>query len=164
MEHCLDELMLSRIRSLQKESAIETINGRPLYLVKPTVPAATKTYVLVDTEGNDVAKIAQCISLIVPKYRIIIKDAATFYVTRKFSLSHDYSVKGIPWAVNGDFTSLRYHVFDQSNKTVFEIRKELNRWDNRYILRIFQSNFILHSICLAIAIDAAISAVSNSSN
>ena len=158
------ELTLSRLRSLRKELTIETSNGRSIYSVKPKILAATKTYVVFDTEGNDVAEVAQCISLIVPKYRISIKNTTTFYVSRKFSLSHDYSIKGLPWIVNGDFTSFRYRVLDQDSKNLFEIRKELGRGDNRYVLRVFKPDYVLHGICLAIAIDAAISAIHSSSN
>lgn len=164
MEYCPYTLVLSRVRSLQKELAIKTLNGRLLYFAKPKVLTASKTYVLLDAEGNDVARIAQCISLIVPKYQIVIKDEATFYVTRKFSLSHDYLIKGMPWVVAGDFTSFRYRVLDQSSSKIFEIRKGLNRWDNRYELKVFKPDYILHGICLAIAIDAAISAVHSSSS
>lgn len=164
MEDCTHEFVLRRVKALQNNLVIETISGKPLYFVKPKALATTKTLLVLDTGENAVAKIKQCISLIVPKYRVVIKDDATFSVTRKFSLSHDYLIKGIPWAVNGDFTSFKYRVLDQSEKTVFEINKDLNSWENRYVVKAFNSDCVLYGICIAIAIDAAISAVRSSSN
>lgn len=164
MENYSCEFSLHRMQFLRKKLSIEDGHGTGVYFVRPKTMAASKTFVVSDAEGNDLAKIRQCVSLILPKYRIDIDGAEPFFVKRKFSLSHDYSISGVPWIVEGDFTGFRYRVTDQAGRRLFEIHKEMNTWDDRYTLKVFDTGDALHGISIAIAIDAAISAVRKSSH
>lgn len=80
----------------------------------------------------------------------------------KVGLFHDYLIDGMPWTISGNFIGYRYRVYNQSDKNaVFHIQKEANAWDNRYYLEVNNSDYILHGICLALAVDAAMSAMCN---
>ena len=154
------ELLMHRVRSIQKRFSVENYRGESVLIVSPKLLAATRTTIISDTEDKRIAQIKQCISPIVPKYHILIDDGESFYVQRKFSLEHNYLIKGMPWELHGNFTGFKYRAHNHtSNAVIFEIEKEMNKWDDRYQLTVYERKFLHHAVCVAVSVDLAIAAM-----
>ena len=159
MNKCQQELVVQRLQTFGKKMQIVDVFGHQLYSVQSKIISMSKTYIVSDADGNKVATIQQRLSMVVPKYKICIVGTEPYFIRRNISLLHNYSFKGVPWKAYGDFLGYRYQVQNDREEILFAICKDLDSWNNRYALKIFDSQHTLQGICTALAIDAAICAV-----
>ena len=69
-------------------------------------------------------------------------------------------IKGMPWELYGNFSGFKYRAHDNTNNAViFEIEKEMNKWDDRYQLTVYERKFVNHAVCVAVSVDLAIAAM-----
>lgn len=155
-------LYIRRLKALSTQFAIYDKHDSLVYSVKPKKIALSRTFSVFDANEEPVAQIAQCLSLIVPKYRIRIEGGDEFVIKRKLSFSHDYLISSLPWTVLGDYSSFRYNVLDGNENVIFRIKKSSDYSFGRYEVEYTDARHKLHGVCIALAIDAAIAAIRNS--
>jgi uncharacterized protein YxjI len=107
--------------------------------------------------GERLAKIKQCVSPGLLKYRIEIENVSPFFLRKKFSVKPNYAVAGKPWEVKGDFSEMfTYQISDQEGKDILKAYRSPDCWDDRYFLKLFDASHEICGVCLAIAIDASV--------
>ena len=119
-----------------------------------------------DANGAEAAFIRQKVWSFRPRYFIEIGGQEYEFVKAFTLFRHQYSIRGLDWAIDGNFMAHEYAVAD-SRGSVMQISKEWFTWGDSYALDIADPRNELLCLCVALAIDcmhADAAAASSSSN
>ena len=150
------EFLIKKRRAIGYQYDVSDGSGQILYQLQRKQLSFGNLSLVTDEAGNEVAKIRRMFSMIVPKYQIAICGQAPFSVRRKFSLSPSYLISGYPWTVMGASSRYRCYTDDTKPQLVFDFLRQVHSWTEETQVNIYHRDHILHGICIAVAINAAI--------
>lgn len=139
---------------------VEDSTGSVLYAGKVYISPVSNKFIVFDRDEAKVAEITQMISLIVPKFRIRIKNEPAFTITRKLGFCVEYLIPKKQQVVRASADCDRYLVCDQNRNTLYEIIKDLHVTSHHYTLLLDDTQDCLEPFCIAIALDSAMRATS----
>lgn len=156
----MKEYIISPVIGAMKRFEVNTLNGETLYVAKNKFSFLSSKIFLENQNGEIIAEIKRLISLVVPSFRITVKDKESFVIKRNFGFSVSYKINGLPWEVVSEENCKKYFVVDTTGKKIFEIVKTTDKTKLGYRLKSLSDSDGLYGICIAIAVDRAMKAIS----
>lgn len=156
----MKEYIISPVIGAAKNFEVSTLNGETVYTAIRRFSFCSSKISLKNSSGESVAEIKRLKSLVVPSYRITVKDGVSFVVKRNFGFSVSYKIKGIPAEVVSDADCEKYLIIDKDGKKLTEIQKIRDKSKLCYRLKTLSDFDSLYGICITIAVDRAMKALS----
>lgn len=125
------------------------------YTVEGNFLRIPKQFRIYDAYGKQVAQIERQLFRILPKYNITTN---THHVTLDQHLSfltHRFSIQGLNWVVEGDFTAHNY-LFKENGEIIMRMRKRWFTIGDAYEIEINKKENEVLALALVIAIDHVI--------
>lgn len=148
--------VLKKIHKIGKAFQVVDQFGQARYHISQKQFSIGNKVVITDPAGDQVAVLRRMFSPIVPKYRVCIAGVEPFSVRRKLSLAPVYQVSGYGWTILASASRYRCYADEQSQKALFDLQQVTGSWMDRFCIDVYEREFSLHGICIAVAIDMAI--------
>ena len=133
--------------------------GNSRYFVYGDVFTWGKKLHITDPWDREVYYISQPILLWMPTYELYRGGKNGTYtgtVHKKFTLFFcRYTVDGLGWTVEGDFTDHEYEIKDGADRTVATISKKWFTWGDSYEIAVADDTHELDALAVMLCIDAA---------
>ena len=126
-------------------------NGVIIFTADFKLTAFKKQFVVRDVKNEIKAKIVQCISPILPKFKVITENQE-FIVKRQFSFSPKYTCGNLDWQIISDYSGYFSYCYDKKGEKVFGLKKHQKKWNEEHTLVVFSEKNILISFALATVI------------
>lgn len=140
--------------------SVYDVDGTVRYTVKGEVFSLGKCLHVYEGE-REVAAITQQLFRLTPHFDVTVEGEIPFTVVRNFSFFRpSYSVDSLSWTVTGDFFSHDYTV-QKDGVTVAEVYKEWFTLGDAYVVDTARDEEGLCVLCVALVIDAVLSANKN---
>ena len=138
--------------------------GNDRYYVEGEIFSWGKKLHIYDINGSEAAFIRQKVVSWLPKYFVEMGGQVICEIVKEFTfLKQKYRLNGIPWRMDGDFWAHDYSLYDNTRQ-IMRLSKEWFSWGDSYELDIAQPQDELLALCVALAMDCAMAAQSNSSH
>lgn len=117
-----------------------------------------------NTAGKEAAFIQQKVFSLLPRYFVFVDGRQVAEINKEFTfLRPKYSIAGLGWEINGNFTSHDYEVV-QNDRTIVAIHKAWMTWGDCYELDIADARDEIVALSVVLAIDCVMAAAAASSN
>ena len=152
--------MKQKVFSFRDKFSVKDESGNDRYSIDGKVaPLLTgKKLTVHDSGGNAVAIVQEKpkgFSML--RFTVEINGREVCAVIQKFSLFRQkYSIEGLPWQLDGDFIEHEYELLNGSQK-IMQLTKKLISWGDSYELDISDPKNELPCLCIALAVDCALS-------
>lgn len=153
--------MKQKVFSWTDKFNIADEHGSTRYYVEGELFSWGKKLHIYSNTGREVAFIRQKVMSWLPRYFVEINGVTVATVVKEFTfLRQSYRVEGVPWQMKGDFWAHDYVMYDNSYE-IMRLRKAWFTWGDSYELEIFNQDNELLCLCVALAVDCAVSQSQN---
>ena len=141
--------------------SVYNAEGCEQFYVEGEVFTFGKKLHLYDFSGRELAFIQQRLLSFFPKFHIYRDGNAIAEVVREFALFRQwYTVHGLDWEVEGDFTGHEYAV-KNGNQPVAFVSKQWFSWGDTYRIDIQPGVDVVAALAVVLVIDACIEMTQN---
>lgn len=128
--------------------------GNTVFVVKGELSLGKRLNVYGE-DGIHIATLQQEILTFLPKFEIYIGDNYAGEISKEFSfLKPSFNIDYLGWNVSGNFFGWDYEIFDENDKLVATVSKELLNFTDTYCIDVESPTDSLHALMLVLAIDA----------
>lgn len=141
-----------KVFSWVERFTVKDESGDDKYFVEGEFFSWGKKLHVSDRDGNEAAFIQQKVLSFLPKFFVFIGDRQVAEIVKEFTFFRPrYTIDGLGWEVNGNFTAHDYEI-TQQERPIVSIHKEWMTWGDCYELDIAnpQDEIIALSVVLAI--------------
>ncbi len=114
-----DIMSLNNGFSIRNESNVEE------YRFSSPLIAITPKSTMIDTDGNEIAKIERKLLNIMPKYDVYMNNNLAFTIKMELEVGQYLFTLSNGYRVEGDARGLHFTIFDETNKQISIITKEM---------------------------------------
>ena len=126
--------------------------NEPAYSVEGSFMTIPKQFKIYDLSGVQVAEISRHLFQLLPKYDIKTKKHHVILEKHFTMFADKFSIKGLDWLIQGDFTSHHYSFYAQGHN-IMTLRKKWFTIGDAYELDIDRKENEVLALALVIAID-----------
>ena len=153
-----------KLMSFHNRYFIYDESGEVAYEIESKVISIGDKTTIYDMSGNKVAYIEQEIFNLTPNYNIYIKDSYAFKISKKFQLFKNDYVLSNGYEVEGNFLMFDFVIYDEKNKKVGSIKRQLISFGDKYEINILDPSKKEIVLAIIVAITNDINRMQNSSN
>lgn len=110
-----------------------------IYEIKNKSKLLGSKFEVCDKNGVCVAKVNRKMSLITPKYDILVKDNFFTTVEMKMGTKPSFLIEECGWFAESDAYGVNHRILSRSNKSIATIKKELNTFEEIYNIKILEN-------------------------
>ena len=111
--------------SLNSGFSIKNENNIEEYRFSSPIIAITPKATMIDTDGNEVAKIERKLLNFLPKYDVYMNNTLAFTIKMEVKVGQYLYTLSNGYRVEGDARGLHFTIFDETNKQISIITKEI---------------------------------------
>lgn len=142
-----------KVFTLGDQFSVKDEYGNDKYFVEGEIFTWGKKLHVYDTTGNEVAFIKQELFTFLPCYNVFCGNQQVTQIIKEFSfLFPRYSIQGLDWDIEGDFTAHMYNI-TQNGRPVVSINKEWMTWGDSYELNIENPKDEIIALAVVLTID-----------
>lgn len=132
--------------------------GEEKYSVEGEFLSLGKKLHIFDTDGKEVALVAQKVFSFLPRYFVYINGTEVAEIIKQFTFfKPKYTIGGLGWEINGDFFSHDYDI-TQNGRKIVTINKQWMTWGDCYELNIENESDEIIGLAVVLAIDCVMAA------
>ena len=111
-----------------------------------------------DASGNEAAFIQQKVWSFKPRFYVFVRGQQIAEIVKEITFFRQkYSIEGLDWEIDGDFTAHNYQI-TQNGRMVVTIHKEWLTWGDCYVLDIASEQDEILALAVVLAIDCVLAA------
>ena len=143
-----------KLFTLKNKFSVKDELGNDKYIVEGELFSLGKRLHVKDLTGNEIALVKQKILTLLPRFYVVINNSVVAQINKMFTFfSPRYTVRGVEWAVEGDFTSHHYSI-SKSGIIVATINKKWVSWGDSFELDIVRDEDVILALAVVLAIDS----------
>jgi uncharacterized protein YxjI len=147
-----------KVFSWRDRFAVKDEEGSDRFAVEGEIFTWGKKLHVYNASGMEVAFIRQKVWSWLPKYFIEIDGRVVCEVVKEITFfKQKYRLEGLSWQLEGDFWAHEYSLEEKYGKQIMRLSKKWFSWGDSYELDIADSQNELLCLCIALAVDCALS-------
>lgn len=155
--------MRQKVFSWLDKFTVKDESGWDKYNVDSEFFSFGKKLHIYDASGKEAAFIQQKVFSFLPRYFVFVDGQQVAEITKKFTfLRPKYSIAGLGWEINGNFTAHDYAIV-HDGLTIVTIHKAWMTWGDCYELDIEDARDEIVALSVVLAIDCVMAAAASSS-
>lgn len=132
--------------------------GQDKYYVEGELFSWGKKLHVMDASGNEAAFIQQKVWSFKPRFYVFVRGQQIAEIVKEITFFRQkYSIEGLDWEIDGDFTAHNYQI-TQNGRMVVTIHKEWLTWGDCYVLDIASEQDEILALAVVLAIDCVLAA------
>lgn len=129
-------------------------NENVLFSVEGQLSWGHRLHIL-NAKGEHVGTVKQRVMTFLPRFELYFGEEYVGCITKEFSFFRpNFSVDHNGWSIDGDFLEWDYQILDSAGALVAEVRKELFRMTDTYVIDVVREEDALSALMVVLAIDA----------
>ncbi|SHG61989.1 LURP-one-related/scramblase family protein [Ornithinibacillus halophilus] len=142
-----------KVFSIGEKFTVKDQDENDAYYVEGSFLKFPKTFSIMDTTGNEIAKITKKILSFLPKFFVEVNGQEVLTIKKEFSFfKARYSIDAAGIEVNGNWWDMNFEVV-QHGEVVGSVNKEWFSWGDSYKLEIINEDMEEVMLALVVAID-----------
>lgn len=134
-------------------------NGNDVFYVKGEVFTLGKKLHIYNLSGEEICFIRQKLWSFLPRYSILRNGEVAAQVVKRFTfIRQAYSISGLDWSVDGNFSAHEYSVNNSDGYTLATVSKKWFTWGDSYEISIANGIDEVNLLAVVLVIDACLAA------